>query len=88
MFAPVAWIFRKIARRYDGREFFRHAPLPDALPPRWERIARWLFGAPFTEEGSPDAVFQRWFQRAALVVAYLFFLWFLVESFWAWGIFD
>jgi len=88
MFAPLAWIFQKIARRYDRRDFFRREPLPDALPPRWVRILRWFFGAPFTAEGSPDAIFHRWIQRFALVVAYLLFLWFLYESFWAWGIFD
>lgn len=56
---------------------------------RWpERILRWLFGSPFTRGGAPAAVFLRWLQRILLAALYIFFLWFLYESFWVWRIFD
>lgn len=89
MFAPLSWIFRKIARRYDSRTI---CVLPEVWkeirPPWWERLLRWFFGAPFTGESSPDAIFWRWVQRVLLLALYLVFLWWLYESFWAWGIFD
>lgn len=89
MFAPLSWIFRKIARRYDGCVFYARPDVwREMRPTRRERLLRWLFGAPFTAEGSPETVFRRWSQRGVLLALYLFFLWILHESFWAWGVFD
>lgn len=88
MFAPLAWIFRKIARRRDDEAVFPHPQVKETLPSGWERLVRWLFGAPFTEAGAPEAVFWRWAQRAFLLALYFCFLWILYESFWAWNIFD
>lgn len=88
MFAPLAWIFRKIARRRDDEAVFPHPQVRETLPSRGERLARWLFGAPFTEEGAPETAFRRWASRAFLLALYFFFLWILYESFWAWNIFD
>lgn len=89
MFSPLSWIFRKIARRYDGCVLFGRGDIwKEIRPPWWERALRWIFGAPFTGEGSPEAVFWRWVQRIALLALYFFFLWILYESFWAWNIFD
>lgn len=88
MLAPLAWIFRKIARRRDDEAVFPHPQVKETLPSPGERLVRWLFGAPFTEEGAPESVFRRRVSRAALLALYLFFLWILYESFWAWNIFD
>lgn len=89
MFSPLSRLFRKLERRYEQSVAFKQPDLWEEIrPPAWERFMRWFFGAPFTGEGSPDAVFWKWVQRIALVALYFFFLWILYESFWAWGIFD
>lgn len=89
MFAPLSWIFRKLARRYDRSAV---CAIPDVWkevrPSLGERLMRWIFGSPFRGEGASEVVFWRWVQRVALLALYLFFLWILYESFWAWGIFD
>ncbi len=88
MKSPLSWLFQKINRRYDSAVSLS---LPDAWkqtrPPIFERIIRYIFGAPFSGEFSPESVFWRWVGRIFLVAAYLVFLWFLYESFWAWDIF-
>ncbi|MBR6797172.1 MAG: hypothetical protein IKM45_00585 [Opitutales bacterium] len=89
MFSLLSRFFRKLERRYEQSVAFKQPNLWEEIrPPAWERFMRWFFGAPFTGEGSPDAVFWKWVQRIALVALYFFFLWILYESFWAWGIFD
>ena len=89
MFSPLSRFFRKLERRYEQSVAFKQPDLWEEIrPPAWERFMRWFFGAPFTGEGSPDAVFWKWVQRIALVALYFFFLWILYESFWAWGNFD
>ncbi len=89
MFSPLSWIFRKLARRYDRNVVCAIPDVwKDVRPSLGERLTRWLFGSPFRGENSSETVFWRWVQRIALLALYLFFLWILYESFWAWGIFD
>ena len=89
MFAPLSWIFRKIARRYDRSAVFARPDVgKDIRPPPPERPLRWLAGSPFSAEGSPENILRRRIHRVVLAALYLFFLWVLYESYWAWGIFD
>ena len=82
------WICRRLARRYDSSVTLA---LPEAWretrPPAWERLMRWIFGAPFSDDFTPKSFFWRWVGRIAIFALYLFFLWLLYESLWAWNIF-
>ncbi len=87
--SPLSWIFRRIHSRYDS---LISLSLPEAWkhtrPPLGERMLRYVFGAPFSGSYSPESIFWRWMGRLFLAIAYLAFLWALVESFLAWDVFS
>ncbi len=89
MRSPLTWLFRRIYSRYDS---LVSLALPQAWkqtrPPLGERIIRYFFGAPFSGDYSPESIFWRWAARVFLAIAYIFFLWFLAESFMAWNVFS